>query len=304
MSSPADLASSQVCKATVDAKHESHKAYPQAYEHLVWSYIVSVVIQVGDLANPRAKARISSSSTERSPESVYKSLQDCLVYFNAGALTPVKVAAPQASANADPSICTNPHTFYLLLKVLKYLAEAPENVGVDSKSARLQLISVLNTPQGLEYCQKDLTIDLFRREALLQFGNSQDWANLWTIMAKKLDEGDPNWATILTAIQAAYGCATGSTSLPTSATEVNEATKVALPSKWWEGTTIEQSENSEGVAGIRMLRDTKSKLEKLCEDQGFSKKDRGLTLGLLKLASWFPSEPHAALPGKTRLSQI
>lgn len=263
-----------------------------------------MVIQVGDLANPRAKARISSSSTERSPESVYKSLQDCLVYFNAGALTPVKVAAPQASANADPSICTNPHTFYLLLKVLKYLAEAPENVGVDSKSARLQLISVLNTPQGLEYCQKDLTIDLFRREALLQFGNSQDWANLWTIMAKKLDEGDPNWATILTAIQAAYGCATGSTSLPTSATEVNEATKVALPSKWWEGTTIEQSENSEGVAGIRMLRDTKSKLEKLGEDQGFSKKDRGLTLGLLKLASWFPSEPHAALPGKTRLSQI
>ncbi|KAK9894143.1 hypothetical protein P389DRAFT_103808 [Cystobasidium minutum MCA 4210] len=282
-----------VCKATVDAKHESHKAYPQAYEHLVWSYIVAVIIQAGDLQNPLAKVRISSANSQNSPETVYKSLQDCLSYFNTVALTPAKATTPSTSTAADASVCKNPHTFYLLLKVLRYLAEAPESVKVDSKAAKSQLLAILSSPQGLEYCQKDLTIDLFRREAVLALGTAQEWSNLQDIMMKKLDEGDCNWSTILTATQAAYGCVTGSTAVSSEASETTDALRAALPSTWWNSPSSELPDGESSATS--MLVKLKTRLEQLGNDEGFSKKDRSLTLGLLKLASWFPKQPHPSL---------
>lgn len=280
----------------MDAKHESHKAYPQAYEHLVWSYIVAVIIQAGDLQNPLAKVRISSANSQNSPETVYKSLQDCLSYFNTVALTPAKATTPSTSTAADASVCKNPHTFYLLLKVLRYLAEAPESVKVDSKAAKSQLLAILSSPQGLEYCQKDLTIDLFRREAVLALGTAQEWSNLQDIMMKKLDEGDCNWSTILTATQAAYGCVTGSTAVSSEASETTDALRAALPSTWWNSPSSELPDGESSATS--MLVKLKTRLEQLGNDEGFSKKDRSLTLGLLKLASWFPKQPHPSLSGR------
>lgn len=267
-----------------------------AHEHFLWTYITSVVIQADDLSNPKAKIRVTTPASQTSPETIYKSLQDCLGYFNVEAFTPVgQPFAPSAPIPVDVTACRNPHTFYLLVKVLNHLAEAPESVKdiVDSRAAKSQLILHLSMPFGLQYAQKDLTVELFVRETLLKLGGESQWTLLGLMMEKKLADGDRNWSTILTLIQASYGWATGSTEVPTKRTEITEAMEPAVPGNWWNKEEPECSDSP----GIGRLIRAKCLLERLGSDEGFSKKDRGFTLGLLRMASWYPTRIQSNFPG-------
>lgn len=190
-------------------------------------------------------------------------------------------------------VCTSPHTFYLLLKVLQHLADAPENAKVDSSTARTQLAEILTIPHGIQFCQKDLQIDLLRREIMLQDASKYNSVLLVAMMTKKLAEGDANWATIITAIHAAYANATSSSTIPTINTDLSAAAKESVPGNWWTSSEADYGD----FKGIRMLVSLKDQLEKSSFDEGFSKKDRGLTLGLLKLATWYPDYPAPQLPG-------
>lgn len=254
---------------------------------------MAVVIQANDLLDDKAKCRLSTPGSSSTRESVYKSLQDTLAYFSAEALTPIKSEGAKATVYADPMVCENPHTFYLLLKVLQHLASAPEDTKVDSSGAKAQLIRILTMPQGIQFCQKDLQIDLLRRNIMLQHGSGHNWFLLLAMMTKKLSDGDANWATIETSIHAAYANASQSSAVPKIVTEVDARTTGTLPEKWW--TTIETEHDTS--SGIGLLVKLKNQLETLSADEGYSKKDRGLTLGLLKLATWYPSCPASQLPG-------
>lgn len=269
-----------------------------AYQELLWSYITAVIIQANDLSNPHAKQRIYTSNSQSTPETVYQSLQDALLYFNEESLTPSKPVDPTRQRFTDPLVCKNPHTFYLLIKVLQHLAKAPDSAQIDSKSAISQLLLILTSPQGIQFCQKDLQIDLLRREILLEHGGERYWFILWAMMEKELDQGDTNWATIMTAVQTAYAVATKTNAKPVSGGDVTAETLAALPSKWWNRSPEEHTAEN-GTKDLMHLVTTKRMLEKLGADEGFSKKDRGLTLGLLKLATWSPDHVLPELPGKS-----
>jgi hypothetical protein len=256
------------------------------------------VIQAGDLYNPDGKTRLYSANSPPTPQAVYQSLQDALSYINTSGLSPAKTTPPSSDAlkELDVEVCLNAHTFYLALKVLKYLADIPEDIKLDLKSddVRSTLLKILQSPRGLDFCKKDLQIDLFRREAILTYGKEKEWEVLFEIMMDKLENGDPNWATILTAIQAAYGIATGSSDILSQgqAAQVTDAQLQAAPEKWWASAASADSQRLEPLLRLKGL------LEQLGADDSLSKKDRGYTLGLLKMATWYKTLGQGPLPSE------
>ena len=189
--------------------------------------------------------------------------------------------------------CTDYHEFYLVLRIreLHILLSS----SAQRHSSLKALWEIIRTPVGLEYAKKNIDIELYGRKlslwatSLPEFEGAGTGASpaealleLHEQMIDAIKGGDANWATITTAIQAAW--------------EYSKLEKGSdLDEDWW--TAAEDSGS--------LLRRTKCVLEELGDtptDQS-SSKDRGHTLGLLYLACYgmqhgMATEPATALPGE------
>lgn len=159
-------------------------------------------------------------------------------------------------------------------------------------SAKAKLFEILRSEQGKSYAQKDLRIDLFARELCLKFGGTDTLKELFDSMLSKLEAGDNNWATVQTAIDAAYTAEDGLGNVKPATGDEAERTDL-VPKTWWNLSASDDVQSP----NVAMLVKLKAQLESLGQTEGLSKKDRGYTLGQLHLASRFPALDVSLLPG-------
>lgn len=173
------------------------------------------------------------------------------------------------------------HRFTLVLRLLQHKAEQTPQAASQRRPASLDdlpptqqdLLRTLASEVGSKLSSNNLDIELIRREMELKYGDETTLKALWERMRSTLVEGkDTNWSTIDTLIQAAY--------------KLSVPHEVSSVDAWWSATT-------DGASAHEKLVETRSVLEALAGDeQGFSRQDRGYTLGLLRLATYPSSAPY------------
>ncbi|GAA5929276.1 hypothetical protein JCM10213_006336 [Rhodosporidiobolus nylandii] len=243
-------------------------------DHYLWWSLLSTILQIRDLSNPHPDADLLLSLGEQQLSARYADV----------------VNAPSdahASSKPDPRYAfTSADEFHVATRILElraqYAALKPADIASTTsapivlpslppddtpRSPAQALLAHFASPAGEKWCQSGLGFELWKREAMLQYGTveGKDWEALWERLAATLEKGDTNWHTMLYLVRAAFSLAAGSSSYYFAASSSSEAT---TPSP----------------AGLELISRSRELLRKLATSSPKAKVERGFVLGLLEIA--------------------
>lgn len=204
-------------------------------------------------------------------------------------------AKPEDDLSKD-HLCEIPSHYYLMLKTLLWRYQRSTEDDPQREEYRDELLNVLATDDVKAICEKELALELSRRDCeQAAYSQPDQWKVAMSRLAKLLKEGDTNWSTISCLIHAVYAYSRASKESAAVAAEVKpEENSVA----WWTASSPisvealdwpEPNTSEEALANLKALLSTLAGGD---DNVAPSKKDRGYTLGLLELATF--DEKHAS----------
>ncbi|BGO97647.1 Actin cytoskeleton organization protein [Rhodotorula toruloides ATCC 204091] len=235
-----------------------------------WWSIMSTILQVRDLSHPQGELLLSL--VERQLSTRFSTSSTALPADSAGQKP---TSASYASADEFHVV-----TRFLELRA-QYAALKTDSTATSSSASSPALIlpslpssdtalspakallAHFASPESDKWCEQNLGLDLWRREAELAHGSVEggEWKKLWERLKAALETGDINWHTMFYLIRAALAIAAGSSSTSTS--------------------TESSSPSSEG---LNLLIQTRHLFRSLATDSPRAKVERGYLLGQLEIA--------------------
>lgn len=163
-----------------------------------------------------------------------------------------------------------PHKVYLVIRLLQVHLQQLESSNVDHAKHREILIRFIKSSEVIEVCGKSLDVALLCRQILLEYEDEAGLLEMGRQMLDTLDAGESDWSVIETVISIATRRHPGSK--PT-------ASSIGQNKDWWQ-TAGDHVQDPYLQLMVRMKQTLESRSQDELEP---SKKERGLTLGLLRL---------------------
>ncbi|BGP30008.1 mitochondrial distribution and morphology [Rhodotorula toruloides] len=233
-----------------------------------WWSVMSTILQVRDLSHPQGElllalverqlstcfsttsnASAADSAEEKRTSASYASADEFHVVTRF-----LELRAQYAALKTDSST-----TSYFATSPALILPSLPSSDTALSPAK--SLLAHFSSAEADKWCEQDLGLDLWRREAELAYGSVDggEWKKLWERLKAALEKGDVNWHTMLYLIRAALAIAAGSSST---------STKPSSPSS----------------EGLDLLSQTRQLFRSLATDSPRAKVERGYLLGQLEVA--------------------
>ncbi|BGP05980.1 Phagocyte signaling-impaired protein [Rhodotorula toruloides] len=232
-----------------------------------WWSIMSTILQVRDLSHPQGELLLSlverqlstrfsamlnaptaDSAGEKPTSASYASADEFHVVTRF-----LELRAQYAALQAD-----SPNTSASISSTALVLPSLPSSDTPLSPAKAL--LAHFSSPEADKWCEQNLGLDLWRREAELAYGSAEggEWKKLWKRLKVALEKGDINWHTMLYLTRAALAIAAGSSSTST--------------------------DSSPSPEGLDLLSQTRQLFRSLATESPRAKVERGYLLGQLEIA--------------------
>ncbi|GAA6004547.1 hypothetical protein JCM10207_000928 [Rhodosporidiobolus poonsookiae] len=227
-------------------------------ERYLWWSLLSVILQIRNLSRPHPQADLLLSLAERQLSTHY------------------------ATANTEFASADEFHVVTRLLELRAQYAALPSAASASSAPPTLPslpasesprtpaqaLLAHLGSEHADKWCERNLGFELWKREALLQYGTTEgnEWEGLWTHLRDALEKGDTNWHTMLYLVRAAFSLAANSSAA------------------YFADSSSSSPSSAPSPAGLETISRSRELFRKLATDSPKAKVERGFVLGLLEIA--------------------
>ncbi|GAA6037170.1 hypothetical protein JCM8097_008769 [Rhodosporidiobolus ruineniae] len=248
----------------------------------LWWFLLSTILELRNLSSPHPQAALLLSLAERQ--------------------LAARFSSPTSSTSAPPADYDSADEFHVVTRLFELRAQhaaldssfssaspvvfSSLPASEDARTPAQALLAHLSSPVGEKWCTSNLGFELWKREAMLQYGTveGKEWEALWERLRDALEKGDTNWHTMLYLIRAAFSLAAGSSSSYSS-----------------DSPSPSASSSKPSETGVEFISRSRDICRKLATDSPKAKVERGFVLGLLEIAreqrsrGWEESEPFLPL---------